>query len=299
MDQILAIDIGGTKMAAGLVDADGNMDIRSVVPTPVGAGADELWDALAGLVLPLLSAPGPAGPVVACGVGCGGPMEPGGLSVSPLNIPGWRRFPLRAKVAALTGLPVWVDNDAKALARGEGWLGAAVGCSNYLSMVVSTGVGGGIVVDGRLLEGGSGNAGHIGHVIVVPGGRKCACGAYGCLEAEASGSAIAAVTGRPPASAGPDVIERTGRLVGRAVGSVANLLDFRLATVAGSVALGFGEPFFAAASAELADTARLDFSSGCRIEASPLGAQGPLLGAAAVGWAGLAGLASRRPGDVP
>jgi glucokinase len=156
-------------------------------------------------------------------------------------------------------------------------------------MVVSTGVGGGIVLDGRLLDGAEGNAGHIGHVIVEPDGRRCGCGARGCLEAEASGTAIAAVTGRPPAEAGPEVIERTGVLVGRAVASVANLLDLRLAVVAGSVALGFGEPFFAAARAELDRSARLDFSRGARIKPGRLGADGPLIGAAAVGRRGLRG----------
>src|SRR5437667_83442 len=83
--------------------------------------------------------------------------------------------------------------------------------------------------------------GHGGHVIVEPGGRRCGCGARGCLEAEASGTAIGAVTGRPPAEATADVVTRTGTLVGRAVASVCNLLDLPLAVVGGSVALGFGE----------------------------------------------------------
>jgi glucokinase len=215
-------------------------------------------------------------------------MSPNGDLVSPLNIPGWRDFPLRARLAELTGLATWVDNDAKALALAEGWIGEAAGRSNYLSMVVSTGVGGGIVLDGRLLEGESGNAGHIGHVIVEPDGRECGCGARGCLEAEASGTAIAARTGADPAAAGPDVIARTGRLVGRAVATVANLLDLPLATVAGSVALGFGTPFFEAAQEELSARARLSFSASCRIAPSRLGSMGPLIGAAAVGLKGLA-----------
>ena len=171
-------------------------------------------------------------------------MAAGGDVVSPLNIPGWRDFPLRPRLAELTGLPVVVDNDAKALALGEGWCGAARGCSDFLAMVVSTGVGGGIVLDGRLLDGADGNAGHVGHLVVEPDGRPCACGSRGCLEAEASGLAIAAVTGRPPADAPLAVRERTGRLVGRAVADVCVLLDLGLAVVAGSVALGFGEVFF-------------------------------------------------------
>src|SRR5918995_446036 len=131
------------------------------------------------------------------------------------------------RLAALTGLPVHVDNDAKALALGEGWTGAAWGAGNYIAMVVSTGVGGGIVLDGRLLDGATGNAGHIGHVIVDPGGRVCGCGAQGCLEAEASGPSIRAATGLDPQDVGEDVRRRVGTLVGRAVATVANLLDLR------------------------------------------------------------------------
>jgi glucokinase len=216
-------------------------------------------------------------------------MTPGGETVSPVNIPAWRGFPLRERLAALTGLPTFVDNDAKALALAEGWVGAAVGCTDFVAMVVSTGVGGGIVLDGRLLDGGLGNAGHIGHVVVEPDGHPCGCGARGCLEAEASGTAIAAITGRPAAEAGPEVVARTGTLVGRAVASVANLLDLRLALVAGSVALGFGEPFFAAAQAEIDLRCRLDFSTGTVIRPGQLLGDGPLVGAAAVGWRGLGG----------
>ncbi len=176
-----------------------------------------------------------------------------------------------------------MDNDAKALALGEGWVGAAVGHRNYLAMVVSTGIGAGIVLDGRLLDGASGNAGHIGHVIVEPDGRRCACGSRGCLEAEASGPSIAAITGKAPAEASDEIRHRTGVMVGRAVASVVNLLDLPLAIVAGSVAFGFGEPFFTAAQSELDDRCRLQFSRGARIVPAGLGPQAPLIGAAAVG----------------
>jgi glucokinase len=281
--EVLAIDIGGTKMAIALVSGSGDVRWSRQAPTPRGGSAAELWRAVEDLVY---SVPSGAKPAV-CGVGCGGPMTRDGKEVSPLNIPGWRAFPLRARVADLTALPTWVDNDAKALAQGEGWVGEAVGHDDYLSMVVSTGVGAGIVLDGRLLEGGSGNAGHIGHVIVEPEGRVCECGARGCLEAEASGTAIAARTGADPAQAGQDEMARSGRLVGRAVATVANLLDLQLATVAGSVALGFGGPFFEAAQIELSARARLSFSAPCRIVPSRLGSMGPLIGAAAVGLRGL------------
>ena len=279
---VLAIDIGGTKLAAGLVDPGGALVARVQAATPPTADPEELWSALVHLIGQL-----PAHESEVCGVGCGGPMAPGGDAVSPLNIPAWRGFPLRSRLTGLTGLPTFVDNDAKALALGEGWVGAAAGERDFLAMVVSTGVGGGIVLDGRLLGGRLGNAGHIGHVIVEPGGRRCGCGARGCLEAEASGLAIAAQTGRPAREAPPEVVQRCGRLVGRAVGSVANLLDLPLAVVAGSVALGFGGPFFAAAQAEIAATACLEFSRGTTIRPGGLGDAGPLIGAAAVGLRGV------------
>jgi glucokinase len=283
VDVALAIDIGGTKLAAGLVTPEGDLVASATAPTPSTQDAEAIFD----VVLALIDAVGGDGDITVCGVGCGGPMLPGGEQVSPLNIGAWRGFPLRSRLAASTGLPTFVDNDAKALALGEGWVGAAAGERNFIAMVVSTGVGGGIVLDGRLLDGAGGNAGHIGHVIVEPDGRPCACGARGCLEAEASGPSIAATTGRPAADAAPDVIARTGRLVGRAVASVANLLDLPIAVVAGSVALGFGAPFFVAAQAELDACARLEFSRHARIVPGGLGAHGPLVGAAAVGWRGV------------
>jgi glucokinase len=275
----LAVDIGGTKLAAARVDEAGRLTGATAVPTPPSPDPEVLWAALADLVAGVAR-----GDEVVCGAGTGGPMTAGGEEVSPLNIPGWRGFPLRRRLADHTGLPVAVDNDAKALARGEGWVGAAQGVPDFLAMVVSTGVGGGLVVDGRLLHGSAGNAGHIGHVIVEPEGRPCGCGARGCLEAEASGTGIRAATGRPPADAPPALVRHAGTCVGRAVASVANLCDLRLALVAGSVALGYGDPFFAAAQEELDRRCRLDFSRGAVIRRGGLGPDGSLIGAAAVGW---------------
>lgn len=284
-DLCLAVDIGGTKLAAGLVSRDGALRAAEHIPTagPDPADAEELFGRLAALLGRVRGA-APEGAVSVCGVGCGGPMAPGGAAVSPLNIAAWRDFPLRDRLAQLTGLPTAVDNDAKALALGEWWRGAARGHDDFVAMVVSTGIGGGIVLDGRLLDGRLGNAGHIGHVVVEPDGRPCSCGGLGCLEAEASGTAIAAQTGRLPAEAPPAVVERTGTLVGRAVASVANLLDLPLAVVSGSVALGFGEPFFRAAQAELSLRARIEFAREAVIVPGALGGDGPLIGAGAVGW---------------
>jgi len=277
---VLAVDIGGTKLEAGVVDDQGRIVLRRRTTTPTTGDPELVFGALSTILGEVL-ANSPVLPV-ACGVGCGGPMAPGGETVSPLNIPGWRGFPLRSALADLVGLPVAVDNDAKALALGEGWTGAARDSADYLAMVVSTGVGGGIVLDGRLLDGATGNAGHIGHVVVEPDGRPCACGGRGCLEAEVSGTAVAAITGRPPAEADEDMRKRCGTLVGRAVASVANLLDLQLAVVAGSVALGFGAAFFDAAQEEVGLRCGLEFARPTSIRPGGLGADGPLVGAAAV-----------------
>jgi glucokinase len=291
MQTVLAVDVGGTKLAAAIVDAGGAILERARVATPTTGDAETVFAALAAMIdsLPVDARTH----ATACGVGSGGPMRDANALVSPVNIPAWRDFPLRERLRAHTGLATAVDNDAKALALGEGWIGAAVGARDYLAMVVSTGIGGGIVLDGRLLDGDDMNAGHVGHVIVEPDGRVCGCGGRGCAEAEASGTAIRAITGHAPADAPPEIVARTGTLVGRAVASVANLLDLPLAVVSGSVALGYGAPFFAAAQAELDARCRLDFSRGTRIVPGGLGADGPLIGAAAVALR-----ASSRPGTA-
>jgi glucokinase len=278
----LAVDIGGTKLAAGLVDRSGRVLTWERTATPASSDAEVVFAALSALIDSVRSAEGLRAD--RCGVGSGGPMTPGGETVSPINIPGWREFPLRSRLGQLTGLPVVVDNDAKALALAEGWMGAARGITDYISMVVSTGVGGGIVSGGRLVGGATGNAGHIGHVIVEPDGHLCGCGARGCLEAEASGTAIARITGAPAAEAGPEVVERTGRLVGRALASAANLLDLSLAVIGGSVALGFGDAFFQAARSELEERARLTYTRGARVIPTELGPTGGLIGAAGLAY---------------
>lgn len=274
----LAIDIGGTKLAAALVDEDGTVRHRRQCATAARGGSDALFADLAALV----DAVRGTVDVARCGVGCGGPMTYGGATVSPLNIPAWRAFPLRDRLAEYLGVPTFVDNDAKALALAEGWRGAARGVSDYIALVVSTGVGGGIVSRGRLLHGADGNAGHIGHVFVADGTEPWPDHPAGLLETEASGTAIAVRSGRPAAEASHAVRTECGTQVGRAIASVANLLDLRLALVGGSVALGFGEPFFAAAQAEVDRLCVLDFSVGTVVRPVGLGDEAPLVGAAAV-----------------
>lgn len=277
----LALDIGGTKVEAALVLADGTLLRRQRVN--VAEHTPDLFGAIVTLARRVIG----DDDVNVVGVGCAGPMTRGEETVSPLNIPSWREFPLRQSLLDALGLDVFVDGDARALALAEGEYGAARGATSYLSMVVSTGVGGGIVLNGRLLDGESGNAGHVGHLTVVANGALCSCGAYGCLEAEASGWAIEARTGRPASEADQATRLRTGDLVGRAVGMLSSVLDFRHSYVAGSVALGYGDDFFGAATKAARDTAKLSHSHDVEILPSKLGGNGPLLGAALVGWRGV------------
>jgi glucokinase len=284
----VALDLGGTKIAAGLVTPQGRLVDRDQFVIDHDLDAEALWTMVASLVEHQLRRAidhHRARPVVV-GVGSAGPVAPEVETVSPLNIAAWDEFPLRGRLRELTGLEVFGAGDVKALALAEGWLGAAVGRENFLAMVVSTGVGGGVVLDGRLLEGASGNAGHVGHIVVEPNGRRCRCGARGCLEAEASGPAIEAITGRPPDQPTYAIMQRTGRLTGLAAASVCNLLDLDLVVVGGSVALGFGAPFFLAAQETLSEHCQLAFSRSARITPARLENQGPLIGAGAVGWRG-------------
>lgn len=276
----LAIDVGGTKTDIAWVSDTG--DITTIARIDTVAAGLRLFEAIVGAVPH--SDLSPHGVI---GVGCGGPMSRGGELVSPLNIPAWRDFPLRAALTEYFGCEVSVENDAKALALAEGRFGAARDAANYVSMVVSTGVGGGVVIDGRLLDGATGNAGHIGHIVVNPGGALCECGVQGCLEAEASGTAIARLTGRPASEAEASVRRRTGDMVGRAVATTASLLDVRNFYIAGSVALGYGAEFFESANAAARKNAGLSFTADIQVLPSGLDDRGPILGAACVAWRSL------------
>ena len=249
MDVAIGIDIGGTKFSVGVVNRLGQLLDRETIAVNHSLSAEDLFVDLGHVVRRQISRASDhhkCTPVVV-GVGSAGPITHNVASVSPLNIRAWVDFQLQHKLIEVSGLPVFGDGDAKALALAEGWLGAAKGCNNFMAMVVSTGVGAGIVLNGELLSGATGNAGHVGHVVVEPNGRRCSCGGQGCLEAEASGLAIEAITGRSPTEPTYEIMQRTGRLVGQAAASICNFLDLELVVVGGGVALGFGATFFASA----------------------------------------------------
>lgn len=294
---VLAVDVGGTKLAAGVVDPDGRVLAAARTPTPAGPGVDAeaVWAALTEVVGQL----GLPAQLAGVGVGCGGPMSWPAGEVSPLNIPAWRGFPLRRRLQeAFPGLPVRLHNDAVCVAVAEHWRGAGRGTADLLGMVVSTGVGGGLVLGGRLVDGPSGNAGHIGHVVVDPQGPPCSCGGHGCLEAVASGPRLAAWAssqgwrdgaggsareladdargGDPVARSAWD---RAGRALGVAIASAAHLCDVRLVCVGGGLAEA-GPLLFAPLHDALRRHARMEFTRGLRVVPATLGPQTGLVGAA-------------------
>lgn len=281
MENYLALDIGGTKFGAGVVTELGEVLSYVSNPTPKDSNAEDLWGIAKKILHEAVKTSG-VDKIHAAGIGSGGPMDLSQGLVSPLNIPGWRDFPLLDLVRREFEVNTYLDNDGKAITLGEAHFGSGKGVKNFMAMVVSTGVGGGIIVDGRLLNGRLGNAGHIGHVNVEADGNLCPCGAVGCLEAQASGTSILKYHGMAPEHATDDIKSRCGTYVGRGVASVASLLDLDLIVVGGSVALGFGKVFFDAAQNELSARAKLEFSSKAKIAQVALGDHGPIIGAATV-----------------
>jgi glucokinase len=302
---VLAVDIGGTKFAAGVAEPDGRLITWAHTPTPRDLDAEQQWRTLDALMTRVLDSAGITAPAGLAGVGCGcgGPMEwPAGL-VSPLNIPAWRAFPLRSRLAGrFGGIPVRVHNDAICMVAAEHWRGAGRGRSNVLGIVVSTGVGGGLLLDGRLIAGASGNAGHIGHVVVDPeDGPPCVCGGRGCLEAIARGPALVtwaqgegwrpgqldstakdlADDGAQGHPVGRAAMRRAGRALGIAIASAANLCDLEVVSVGGGLSQA-GAMLFDPLEESLRAHARLDFTRQVRVVAAALGQSAGLVGAAAL-----------------
>lgn len=197
MRYVIGVDLGGTNIVAGAVAEDGS-DVVGLAsePTRVEEGADAVIGRILSLAgaaikeLALQAAPGRP-EVVGVGVGAPGPLNraTGVVRVAP-NL-GWREVPLRDRISEALGIPASIDNDANCAVLGEWWRGAGHGVTHLIGLTVGTGIGGGIVINGELYHGASDVAAEFGHMTIDPTGRRCACGNYGCLEAYASGSAIA------------------------------------------------------------------------------------------------------------
>ncbi|MGI5531888.1 ROK family protein [Streptomyces syringium] len=322
-DLVAALDIGGTKIAGALVDGRGRLLVRTRQPTPAKEDGATVMGAVAQVLGELLrSAHWPR--VRAVGIGSAGPVDASTGTVSPVNVPGWRHFPLVAEVAGLVGgRPVVLVGDGVAMTAAEHWQGAARGRANALCMVVSTGVGGGLVLGGRLHTGPTGNAGHIGHISVDFDGDPCPCGARGCVERIASGPNIArraldagwrpgpdgdrsAAAVAAAAEAGDPValasFARAAQALAAGIAATATLVEIEVAVIGGGVA-GAGEVLFAPLRERLRDYATLSFASSVEVLPARLGSDAGLVGAAAAAaghlglWEGAAG--SRAAGTGP
>jgi glucokinase len=298
---IAALDIGGTKIAGALVDPDGQLLVRALRPTPAREDGATVMRAVDEVIAELRAAPQwPA--AVAVGIGSAGPVDASVGTVSPVNVPGWRDYPLVAGVTeAVGGLPVVLTGDGVAIAAAEHWLGAARGHDNAVCMVVSTGVGGGLVLGGRVYPGPTGNAGHIGHISVDLDGDPCPCGSRGCVERIASGPNIARRAlesgWRPPAGAEPTAaavadsaragdpvalasFDRAAQALAAGIAATANLVELGIVVIGGGVA-GAGPLLFDPLRAHLARYATLSFTSGMKVVPALLGTDAGLVGAAA------------------
>lgn len=292
-DLALAVDVGGTKLAAGLVRPDGTVVTHRSIPTPHGT-AEVTWQALEALLREVAGDQ----PLSGVGVGSAGPTDPVAGRVSPVNIPAWRDFPLVAKISKLLpSTPVSLAGDGICAAAGEHWLGAGRGHDDLMVIVVSTGVGGGLVQKGRLVQGPSGNAGHIGHVVVYLGGESCPCGGRGCVEAYSSGPSMvrwarrqgwegdSAVDLATSARAGDSVAKRAFRRAGHALAagivSTAAVGDISRAVIGGGVA-GAHDVLLPSIRQGLETHGRLGFLRQIAVVTATLGGRAGLLGAAAL-----------------
>ncbi|MFJ8676103.1 MULTISPECIES: ROK family protein [unclassified Streptomyces] len=300
-DLSAALDIGGTKIAGALVDGHGRLIVRAARPTPADKDGATVMRAVAEVVGELA-----AGPewerVAAVGIGSAGPVDASAGTVSPVNIPGWRDFPLVAGVRALVGSrPVVLVGDGVAMTAAEHWQGAARGHANALCMVVSTGVGGGLVLGGRLHPGPTGNAGHIGHISVDLDGDACPCGARGCVERIASGPNIArralangwlpgpdgdtsAAAVAASAHAGDTValrsFERAAQALAAGIAATATLVEIDIAVIGGGVA-GAGDILFTPLRTALRRYATLSFVADLTVVPAQMGTDAGVVGAAA------------------
>jgi len=297
MDVALALDIGGTKIAAGLVDADGALVHHAKLPTPDG-DAEAVWTVVDTLVTEALAEAG--GRVRGVGISSAGPIDLPAGTVSPINITQWQGFPVVERVSTLTGAPVRLGGDGLCMALGERWRGAGVGAPFLLGMVVSTGVGGGLVLDAAPYDGRTGNAGHVGHVVVDQDGEPCSCGGRGCVETVAAGPRMAQWARKNgwDAPAGADAKEladaanagdpvalqafrRGATAVAAMIASVSAVCDLDLVVIGGGVAKS-GALLFDPLREALSSYARLDFLRGLRVLPAELGSDAGLVGAAAL-----------------
>lgn len=314
---IVGVDLGGTNIVVGALSADGTRRFPSLtVPTRAERGADAVVARIVQSTEQVITETMRAADVtraefLGVGIGSPGPLDrEAGLVIFTPNL-GWRDFPLRDRVQEGVNLPATLDNDANCATLGEWWLGAARGARHVVGLTIGTGIGGGLILDGRLYHGVSDVAGELGHSTIDSTGRRCGCGNYGCLEAYASGPAIAErarealVGGEPsamPAMVGGDlarltaatvygaaqqgdrlaveVVRETARFLGTGVANLLNIFNPEVVVIAGGVTQA-GDALFEPMRAEVRRRAFKPAVDACRIVPGELDGDAGVIGAVA------------------
>ena len=297
---LVGVDLGGTNIVAGALAEDGSdvLAMRSE-PTRADQGADQVIDRIVRMIDTVIAETiahtgAKRDDMIGVGVGAPGPLDrERGIVITTPNL-GWTNFPLRDVIAERTRLPVRIDNDANCATLGEWWLGAAKGANNVIGMTIGTGIGGGIILGGRLYHGSADMAGEIGHATIDITGRRCKCGNYGCLEAYASGPSIAdrarealsgddslmvRMAGGDPAritaatvyeaakrgdDTALDVVRETSRFLGAGVANLLNIFNPDVVVIAGGVTQA-GETLFAPLRREVRKRAFKPAVDACQI----------------------------------
>jgi len=289
--RIVGVDLGGTWVRAALFTPNGLIAQRGTARTVHGSGPQSVVDQIGALVRGVsMSTSDEALDPMTVAVGVPGPVDPtAGVVRAASNLPGWHEVPLRQLLEANLGCRCLVEHDATLAAIGEQRRGAGRGVANFAYITVSTGIGAGFILSNRVYRGGTGSAGEFGHVVVAPDGPKCNCGNRGCLDAMASGLAIARDAGvasaamvTVAAAAGDQfaqaVLDAAARHLGIALGGLINLLNLEVIAVGGGVS-GAGTNFWDGMVPAVAQGSFETVRRQCRIERAQLGNDQGLVGA--------------------
>ena len=312
LPHVLGVDLGGTNIRVAVLDADGTIDFTARTPTRAELGPDEVIARIADLITKVAADAG-IGADVPVGVASPGPLNPrtGVVHYTP-NLPGWREVPVVQKLEALTGRRVTLANDGNCATLGELRFGSARGCANLVYLALGTGIGGGVVTEGVLIDGKHGLGAEIGHTLVALDGPRCNCGSIGCLEAFASGWAIQAEAMKVATTADGDrltelaaggqihagivalaaeegndaaiaILERAGRALGAAIGSFINMFDPEMIVIGGGVA-SLGEALMGPARRAIPQYSFVDMRANVPVVYSSLGSDTGLYGAGALAF---------------
>ena len=314
VETVIAADIGGTNLRAAVVDAAGHIVVRRQAPTPKDATSDEIIEQIVALLRSVALDAGEHARAACLAVPGLINGDAGKVVISP-NVPGFRNLVLTTPVTEALGLPAFIENDANAAALGEFRFGAGRGTRNLVHATLGTGIGGGLVIEGKLYRGSKGLAGEIGHMVMDPAGPVCNCGSRGCLEALVSGVAFAerarrllsqerapilkeVVGDRAPTAADLTAaaqrgcqfsaaeIQHGGHVLGLAFGGLTNVLNPDAITLSGGL-LAMGEMLLEPMRKAMYSIA-YGPASGTLVRTSTLGDDAGLLGAAAVAFERLA-----------